>query len=497
MPHLVAGDFRCCVFHAIPLKPFGVCAKIENLTSGTCVAKLEARETERKMKAVIQTVVLGFFAFASLGNAESKSPVSHTIDAQKSGIVQRPEGKWDISRYAEFLGVAFERPKAALERHYQAELPVALQNVVKEKDETKLSEIIADLMSHRNNAQKAEVVKMAQSVRDSKEKEETTDAAAIAFMDRLIWAGKGLLGETVPKDEKNEAFLGAFFGDEKDPKNQGAFADRMLKNQRISDAMKKATDPNSTQADKKAAKELLRGELTRDEAMAFIESQLKGGNKNQALAVTDAIAWTDPSGEKFLEFFRNGKSERLYLGPNQKTMEKALKTYSEKRGGLHGATLAEKEHTTSVPTELVATSKGELLENKRPQGVKPPPMLRAQDTNRAASTASSGGAPTKTRVPVQQVSTQKVNAQPKPAATASGGNGASTNSVATNPSSNGAALYQARCTGCHGHPKNNPPKEIDQIRTGAMPPQSNPSDPRAKPLTPAEKSAIIGYLSKR
>lgn len=434
------------------------------------------------MRAVIQTVVLGFLVVTSVGIAENEK--HDAKNSKGESVLQRPEGKWDIARYAEFLSEAFERPKAALERHYSTELPVALQKVVKEKDEGKISEIIADLMSKRSNKQKAEVVKLAQKVRDAKEKEDTTDTEAIAFMDRLIWAGKGLLGEKVEKSEKNETFLAAFFGDEKDTKNKGAFAERMLKDQRILDAIKKATDPNSTQADKKAAKELLRGELTRDEAMAFIESQLKGGNKSQALAVTDAIAWTDPSGEKFLEFFRNGKSERLYLGPNQKTMEDALNTYAAKRGGLHGATLAEKEHTTSAPIELVARN-GDLLENKRPQGVKPP-KLAAQSAPNGNASAGAAAAKPRPKVPAQFVSSQAVKPPGANANTSGGGSGGL----------NGAALYQARCTSCHKS-KGNAAEEIASIRDGSMPDQKNPSDPRAKKLTEPEKQAIIAFLSKK
>lgn len=435
------------------------------------------------MRAVIHSVVLGFFVMATFGFAEADEAAKKDHEKQdKAGTVApRPEGKWDIDKYAEFLRGALDRKTEPLKRHYGTTLPVALQKVVKEKDESEISAIIAEMMTQRSNKQKAEIVKMAQEVRDAKEGEYTTDAEAIAFMDRLIWAGKGMLGEKVAKNEKNEKFLTAFFGDEKDPKDKGAVGDRLLKNERINEAIKKATDPNSTQADKKAAKELLRGELTRDEAMAFIDSQLKGGNKPKALAVADAIAWKDPSGEKFLEFFRNGKAERLYLGPNEKTMEDALLTYSAKRGGLHNAELAEKEHTTSAPTELVARN-GQIQENKRPQGVKPPAMAATGGGN-SAKLASGTGGRTQTRLVSQGVRTGQPRTQTD---NVGGGSG------------NGAALFQARCANkCHAVPPGDASTQIDAINSGRMPELKDPSNPLAKALSAGEKAAIIAYLSKK
>jgi hypothetical protein len=423
------------------------------------------------MRAVIHSVVLGFFFMASFSVAEPPGE-KHDEKEKAAAGAKRPKGKWDIDRYTQFLSESLDRKVEPLKRHYGTTLPVALQKVVKEKDESEISAIIAEMLTQRSNAQKGEIVKMAQQVRDAKEGEYTTDAEAIAFMDRLIWAGKGMLGEKVAKDEKNEKFLTAFFGDEKDPKDKGAVGDRMVKNERINEAIKKATDPNSTQADKKAAKELLRGELTRDEAMAFIDSQLKGGNKPKALAVADAIAWKDPSGEKFLEFFRNGKSERLYLGPNEKTMEDALMTYSAKRGGLHNAELAEKEHTTSAPIELVAR-RGEIQENKRPQGVKPPKMA--------------GSAPVASKVAggARLVSQGVRDGRPQPPANTGGGG-------------NGAAIFQARCANkCHTTPPGDATTQIAAITSGRMPSQKNSSDPLARPLSGDEKAAIIAYLSKK
>ncbi len=416
------------------------------------------------MRVVIQTVVLGFFVMASLGLAENDNHQSVTKPAEES-VVKRPEGKWDIGRYEGFLSEVFERPKAALNRHYGATLPVALQKVVKEKDESEIAAIVADLLSHRSNEQKAKVVKMAQQVRDIKEKEDTTDAQAIAFLDRLIWGGKGALGQKVDKTEKNEKFMLAFLGDPTNKKDIGAFRDTLKKQEGLGLAAKKLADPNATQADKKWARDKALGQdgFTRDEAMAWVGSQMKG-NKAQALAIANLFAKTDPSGEKYFDVFNGNQAERLYAGPNQQSMESALKAYAANRGNMHNVTVAESEHTNVAPVELVARG-GKLLANKRPQGVRPPA---------AAAVAGGGGAPRPPGVaPVR----------PNP----------NRNQVAS-VNSDGAALYAARCTTCHPS-KGNATQEIDAIQSGRMPDLKDPSKPGAKPLTEDEKKAIIAHLS--
>lgn len=425
-----------------------------------------------KSNKLVQMVVLVFFSLTSLSFG---APVNHGIDPSKNPIL-RPEGKWDITKHVYLLSAVFKRPISALEREYKEELPIALQAAVKNKDESKISPILAELFTTITDDQKRQLIQVAEKIRQVKEDEETTDAEAIALLDRLIWGAKGLIKDPLDKNEKNIAFLKNLLGDPEatGDAQKGAFQLAVDSKQDILAAIKTANDPDTNDKTRKLAKKFLRKELSRDAIMAYIEGQLASGNKEAALDLASAVSWTDPkSGQRFLEFFNGEGAERLYLGQDRDTMQAALEKYSKDKGGLHTAILAKDEHKKIRPKEYVATEHG--LEEGRPAVTTGPSKVPVKKISRRSP-----------RVSVAQDRTSAPRARKKVAGTTRKSSTGTTSALAAK----GKRIFERTCTAaCHSTGDSWPrPREAMWAAV------DNDSMPQGSKLTASEKAALLAYL---
>ncbi|MBY0370130.1 hypothetical protein K2X33_05550 [bacterium] len=334
---------------------------------------------KKTVAALVVFSLLNVPGMAADGDIHSSGDISDFIQQDKK--TTRPVGIWDIEKYLSFLSSTdmFWSPKSSLRRQYQQALPVAIEKARK-GDEKDISEILAELFDTVSDAKKAKIAQAAEKERKLKEEEEPLDKDALALLDRLVWGAQGLTGNPV-RNEKSEPFNKAFLGD------KGAFALQKKKtNSEILALIKKINNPNTTDASRAKDKEILRGKLTLDAALAWYDSQMREGNKEDALAMIKAISWIDPrTKQRYLDLFHGTEAERLYLGSSDEQIEDALESYGKAKGGIHTATIAGKEHT-SVPTELVSKG-GQLVANERPIGVEPPKALRDQQVAHLISAA--------------------------------------------------------------------------------------------------------------
>ncbi len=431
------------------------------------------------MKAqFVSSLFFGFLIVASFGFAET--PEHAGTDSDSKVTTERPKGVWDIDKYVDLLKDVFARPKASLKNQYQKRLPIALENNVKKNDETDISDLLAELFTTIGPNQIADAKKRAQKEITKMGEEDISDPERAALLNRLFWAASGLEGEeikTPQSDAFNKKFLGE--GDKQGP-NKGSYLAQHEKNEKeVTANVAKALSKNSTDKDRKDAKKALREKIARGSVMSFVEAQLKAGNEKGALDLVEAIAWVDPSGQRFLELYKNGKAERLYLGPDRESMKSALETYAN-RASMGTATLAREEHEKEIPHERMARD-SQLIDG-RPKGVKAPKALRAASVAQAqpqrVATIQSGAAgktfKTSFRPPsqsnAQRVQTirrigQKLNGQK------------SRSNLAQKD------LLEKRCYSCHG------PKPIDAsiraISSGSMPPPGSQA-----PLSDSEKSQL-------
>ncbi len=409
------------------------------------------------------------FSFASVDH--SNSPAVGTK-------IARPEGIWDIQKYVDTLSALFRWPVNTVKRDYAQALPISLENVVKRKDESKIAEALSQLFATVNVDQIKRIEKAASSKLAAKLDEEKTDSEAIALLERIEWAAKGLLGNAPEKNAKNVAFMAAFFGE------KGAYAKTLAEKQIILDQIKVANDSNTSDATRKGAKKWLRTNLSRDAIMAFVDGQLASGRKDLAMDLVDAVAWIDPLSkeERFLEFFNGANVERLHLGPNRETMEAALSSYAKSKGGLHTATLAEKEHETVVPREYV--SKNSTLVEGRPASVAAPKALQG---------ALKGAASVALRQPLVGAAVASLGLGTIPFAAGSVGTAARSKTlVRAKPNAardKGASIFAANCTStCHSSWPKGKAEMIASVSSGSM--------PKNKTLSQSEKDSLIAYLSK-
>lgn len=411
-------------------------------------------------------------AFASAG-------IEHSNPSSLNAKTARPEGIWDIQKYVDTLSAYFRWPVNTVKRDFAQAIPIALENVVKRKDETKITEALGQLFATVNTDQIKVIEKAATAKLAAKMEEEKTDSEAIALLERIVWAAEGLLGHPPERDEKNIAFMDAFFGE------KGAYAKTLAEKQIILDKIKVANDSNTSVATRKAAKEWLRTNLSRDAIMAFVDGQLASGRKDLAMDLVDAVAWIDPLSkeERFLEFFNGASVERLHLGPTRETMEAALSSYAKGKGGLHTATLAEKEHEAVVPREYV--SKDSTLVEGRPASVAPPKAFQA-----FLKAATSVGL---RQQPLVGAAAAGLGSRVASLAAGRVGTGSPPpNPVRVKPNvaqDKGASIFAANCTAtCHS----SWPKDKGAMKASVI----SGSMPKNKTLSQSEKDALVAYLSK-
>jgi hypothetical protein len=421
-----------------------------------------------KRNAWIQRSV---FIALTLAPMASFAGVDHAYSSPTPGKISRPKGIWDIQKYVDTLSAFFRWPVESVRRDYFQSLPIALENVVKRKDETKVAEALSQLFATVNPDQIKLIEDFASAKLAAKLEEEKTDSEAIALLERIEWAAKGLLGHPPEKDGKNSAFMDAFFG------KKGAYSKTLAEKQIIRDNIKVANDPNTSDATRKSAKKWLRTNLSREAIMAFVEGQWATGRKDLAMNLVDAVAWIDPNSktQRFLEFFTGAGAERLYLGPDRETMEAALSAYAKSKGGLHTATLAEKEHETVIPKEYV--SQNGSLALGRPVGVAAPKAFPVKTlvsalTPKLSPTLAAGAIGLSSVLQGAALSARR-KTHSKPAST----------------SDKDAALFAVTCTAqCHS----SWPKEKGEMKTSIL----SRSMPKNRTLSQGEINSLIAHLSK-
>jgi hypothetical protein len=461
----------------------------------------ESKMLLKKITVTTLIAVMGLQGDWALAKNEVQAEFdNHAKPSDAAPKLPRPEGKWDITKYVNLLSALFRSPTHVIKREYGQSLPIALAEVVKTKDESKITEILAELFTTVNNDQKATILRVAEKSLAGKMEQEKTDSEAIALLERLIWGAKGLLGEPIQKDAKNDAFVKAFLGDPEASDaaaKKGAYANAIEQKQEIIERIRIANDPNTSEKTRKDNKKFLRETLTNDAIMAFIEGQMASGNKKLAYDLAEAVGWTDAkSGQKFLEFFNGNAPERLYLGPDRDSLEKALEAYSANKGGLHTATLAKKEHESVVPREYVVSNNG--LVQGRPEGALPPKAIR-QEAPAVAVAAAPAAVRTVARPARVAPELAKKAAQPiytfrrvaKPAPASPRGNANTSTSVASTAGGggNGSAIFGATCTAtCHTSWPKDRSAMATSVANGSMPPN--------KTLSDADKKAILAYLGR-
>ncbi len=331
-----------------------------------------------KSLVVVLTLSLSTNLFAEHAGSTGTGSATGTGATASSGdrsILDKEDNKKGVALLSEnfpnlgkpFVETAFISPMKMKDGDQEREvlpIPKGLEKAVKEKDETDTSAMMAIFFGTIKEGQRDTIVKSVEAEREKelkKSKEDRRDDKHLDLLNRLFWAGKALQG-TLVKDPEAQAFLKKFVGEKLDFKS-GDFKKIQEQNEGILAKIKDAIDGN------KDSKKYLRDTLNRDALLPFVEHQMKGGNKEFASKLVDAVSWkqTD-NGPKFIDMVgAGGEPQRLFVGNNATDFQNAVKAFSERPGGAGFSSNAlAQEPFETVAKEWYADSSGKLVKGVPP-----------------------------------------------------------------------------------------------------------------------------------
>lgn len=422
-------------------------------------------------RLVFSAVASILFLNSTLMTYASSSHDANSLAPLDLGSEPRPQAIPELKQTdAQLLGYYFAWPERVINNKFQETLPNALNSSLSDKVGAAFSPIFSELFWTQTPERVSQIVSAAESLLAKKadtDSETQNKSSSNNMLEKLITAGKWLVGDEVKQTPENDEFLKTF---KKDWEEQG---------QNVATAIKfrdQAIDPNQSEETRKLAKEWLRDNVNRDQVLAFAASQAKNGKEAEAAKWVRAMSW-----DGFIDFKNNGKPVRLDVGKSDQEIAAALKAYENVPGGANKGMFAMTMNKSQHEGEFkhVKQMNGAIVEVPKPQPAQPDNFAQPDNQVASADTATALAAVRGGRKAQDQPKGPAVQQRAAPRSAASGGPPAS---------------YQKYCLSCHGEKPAD--KSLAAINRGSMP------DAKQDPALAAEfrangkaKAEIINYLN--